>query len=75
MKIYATHKTYKRKYCVNGLTRLGASTQIFPFEKDGSTVEMTVENYFQEELNYSLKYNHVHFSFGNFIYFLCYVSV
>ena len=36
MLIYVTHNGhYKRKYRVKGLTRDGASTQIFPFEKDG----------------------------------------
>ena len=74
MKIYATHRDYKRKYRVNGLTRHGASTQTFPFEKDGSIIQMTVENYFQEELNYQLKYNHNVFFLIIFL-FLFVVSV
>ena len=64
MKIYATHRnTHRREYRVNGLTRDGANRQTFPFERDGSTIQMTVKNYFEEELNYSLTYNHVHFYF------------
>ena len=40
---------YQRKYRVNGLTKNGASTQTFPFERDGNTIHMTVQNYFEEE--------------------------
>lgn len=56
--IYVTHKfDNKRKYGVVGLTKDGASTQTFPFEKGGYTVHMTVQKYFEKELNVRLKYN------------------
>ena len=71
VKIYATHrKPHKRKYRVNGLTHDGASAQTFPFEKDGNTIQMTVKHYFEEELNLPLRYNHNHFYFGKFYFFL-----
>ena len=60
---------YQRKYRVNGLTRNGASTQTFPFERDGSTIGMTIQNYFEEELNMSLRYNYVYFYFEKFNFF------
>ena len=64
MQIYATHRrSHKRKYRVNGLTNDGASTQTFPFVKDGNTIKMTVKNYFEQELNVPLRYNHNHFYF------------
>ena len=69
MQIYATHRSPHKKYRVKGLTKDGASTQTFPFEKDGSTVQMTVKNYFEKELNVQLRYSHVHFYFEKF-YFL-----
>ena len=58
MLIYVTHNGHdKRKYRVNGLTRNGASTQRFPFEKDGNIIRMTVKNYYEKELNLPLRYN------------------
>lgn len=70
MKIYATHRvTHRRKYRVNGLTRYGANRQTFPFERDGSPIEMTVQNYFEEVLNYPLRYD-VRFYFIFQFYFI-----
>lgn len=70
MKIYATHRSdHKKKYRVNGLTKDGASTQTFPFEKDGNTIQMTVKNYFEKELGVPLRYNHVIFVLKSFISF------
>lgn len=70
MKIYATHRSdHKKKYRVNGLTKDGASTQTFPFEKDGNTIQMTVKNYFEKELAVPLRYNHVIFVLKSFISF------
>ena len=60
---------YQRKYRVNGLTRNGASTQTFPFERDGNTIDMTVQNYFEKELNVPLRYDYVHFYFEKFCLF------
>ena len=70
MQIYSTHRSPHKKYRVKGLTRDGASTQTFPFEKDGNIVQMTVKNYFEKELNVQLRYNHVHFYFEKFCFFL-----
>ena len=67
MLIYV--KSSKRNYRVVGLTNDGASTQTFPFEKDGYTIQMTVQNYFEKELNVSLKYNHFLFYFERFYFF------
>ena len=47
--------SYQRKYQVIGLTENGANTQAFPFERDGNTIDMTVQNYFENELNVSLR--------------------
>ena len=68
VQIYYSNGTSprKRKYRVNNLTNDGASTQTFPFKKDGNTIEMTVKNYFEQELSTPLRYNHNHFSFGKF---------
>lgn len=56
VKIYVTHMgSYQRKYQVIGLTENGANTQTFPFERDGNTIDMTVQNYFKNELNVSLR--------------------
>ena len=60
---------YQRIYRVNGLTRNGASTQTFPFERDGNTINMTVQNYFEEELHVALRYDYVNFYFGKFYFF------
>ena len=58
MLIYVTHEIdNKRKYRVVGLTKDGASAQTFPFEKGGNTVHMTVQKYFEKELNVRLRYN------------------
>lgn len=64
---------YQRKYRVNGLTRNGASAETFPFEKDGNTVNMTVQSYFEEELNIPLRYDYVHLHFEKF--YRCGVSI
>ena len=66
VQIYATHRTPHKKYRVNGLTKDGASIQTFPFEKAGNTIQMTVKDYFEKELNLPIRYNHNHFSFGKF---------
>ena len=56
--IYVTHRDNpNRKYRVKGLTKDGASTQTFPFERDGITSQMTVKTYFEGELKYPLRYN------------------
>ena len=60
---------YQRKYRVNSLTRNGASTQTFPFERDGNTIGMTIQNYFEEELKVELRYNYVYFYFEKFNFF------
>ena len=70
MQIYATHMgTYQRKYRVIGLTGNGASTQMFPLERDGNKIAMTVQNYFEKELNVPLRYNYVNFYFEKFYLF------
>ena len=43
--------SYQRKYRVIGLTENGASAQTFPIERDGNTIDMSVQNYFENELN------------------------
>ena len=58
--------SYQRKYRVIGLTENGASTQTFPFERDGNKIDMTVQNYFEKELNVPLRYIYVHFYFEKF---------
>ena len=60
--------SYQRKYKVIGLTENGAITQTFPFERDGNTIDMTVQNYFEQELNVRLRYNYVHFYFEKFYF-------
>ena len=60
---------YQRKYRVNGLTRNGASTQTFRFERDGNEIDITVQHYFEEELNVPLRYDYVHFYFEKFYFF------
>ena len=60
--------SYQRKYKVIGLTENEASTQTFPFERDGSAIDMTVQNYFETELNIPLRYNYVHFYFEKFLF-------
>ena len=57
---------YQRKYRVNGLTRNAASTQTFPFERDGNTINMTVQSYFEEQLNVPLRYDYVNLHFEKF---------
>ena len=57
------------------MTKDGASTQTFPFEKDGNTIQMTVKNYFEKELAVPLRYNHVIFVLKSFISFWFLVSV
>ena len=67
VQIYVTHMgSYQRKYRVIGLTENGASTQTFPFERDGNKIDMTVQNYFEKELNVPLRYIYVHFYFEKF---------
>lgn len=71
MQIYATHTSpHKRKYRVNGLTNNGASTQTFPYGKNGNTIMMTVKDYFEQEKNVSLRYKYDHFYFEQFYFFL-----
>ena len=71
LHIYATHRSpRKRKYRVNGLTNDGASTQTLPFAQDENMIQMTVKNYFEQKLNVPLRYNHNHFYFGKFYFFL-----
>ena len=60
---------YQRKYRVYRLTRNGASTQTFSFERDGNKIDMTVQNYFEKELNVPLRYDYVHFYFEKFCLF------
>ena len=61
--------SYQRKYRVIGLTENGASAQTFPIERDGNTIDMSVQNYFENELNVRLRYDYVHFYFGKFYFF------
>lgn len=76
MQIYATHtSSHKRKYRVNGLTNNGASTQTFPYGKNGNTIMMTVKDYFEQEKNVSLRYNMIIFILKNFISFWFVVSI
>lgn len=64
MKIYVTHRgSYQRRYQVIGLTENEASTETFTFERDGNASDMTVQNYFENELKVKLRYNYVHFYF------------
>ena len=51
--------SHQRKYRVIGLTENGASTQTFPFERAGNKIDMTVQHYFEKELNVRLRYNYV----------------
>ena len=61
--------SYQRKYRVIDLTENEASTQTFPFERDGSIIDMTVQNYFEKELKVQLRYNYVHLYFEKFYLF------
>ena len=61
--------SHQRKYRVIGLTQNAASTQTFPFERDGNTTDMTVQNYFQKELKVPLRYNYVPIYFEKFYFF------
>ena len=69
IKIYVTHNGYQRQYRVNGLRKNGASTETFPFKRAGNEIKITVQNYFEEELNVSLRYDYVHFYFEKFYFF------
>ena len=60
---------HQRKYRVIGLTENGASRQTFPFERGGDAINMTVQNYFEKELNLRLRYNYVHIYFETFYLF------
>ena len=61
--------SYQKRYRVIGLTENGASTQTFPFERDGNSVDMTVQNYFEKELKVRLRYNYVHLNSEKFYLF------
>ena len=61
--------SYQRKYRVIGLKENGASTQTFPFERDGKKTDMAVQNYFEKELKVPLRYNYGHFYFEKFYLF------
>ena len=71
VQIYVTHmgSSHQRKYRVIGLTENEASTQTFPLEKNGNIIDMTVQNYFEMELNVRLRYNYVHIYFEMFYLF------
>ena len=70
VQIYVTHMgSHQRKYRVIGLTGKGASTQTFPFERDGNKIDMTVQHYFEKELNVRLRYNYVCFYVEKFYLF------
>ena len=58
MQIHITHRgTQHRKYRVIGLTKDGANTQTFPFQRDGNIIDMTVKDYFEREFNLTLRYD------------------
>ena len=55
--------SHQRKYRVIGLTENGASRPTFPFERDGKKIDITAQNYFEQELKVRLRYNYVHIYF------------
>lgn len=56
IKVLAMHGQCPRSYRVSGIGDLGADRQVFPLEKDGKTIQCTVQQYFLDKYKKRLSY-------------------